>query len=142
MPTNISRRLYKLVRRRANFRCEYCQSSEWLTAQRSHVDHIIPKAHGGATEEHNLCLACASCNGSKQDKVEAVDPKSGKMVMLFHPRKENWHDHFAWSQDGLQIIGQTASGRATVNTLKLNRPLVMKARAVWVRVQLHPPKES
>ena len=90
MPTNISRRLYKLVRRRANSRCEYCQSSEWLTAQRSHVDHIIPKAHGGATEEHNLCLACASCNGSKQDKVEAVDPKSGKIGQpekTAHPEK-------------------------------------------------------
>ena len=88
MTTKIPRALYKLVRRRANSRCEYCQSSEWLTAQRHHVDHIMPKVRGGATEENNLCLACASCNGSKQDKVEAVDPKSGEMVALFHPRKE------------------------------------------------------
>jgi hypothetical protein len=40
MTTKIPRPLYKQVRRRSDSRGEYCQSSEWLTAQRHHVDHV------------------------------------------------------------------------------------------------------
>ena len=49
-----------------------------------------------------------------------IDPVDGNEVRLFHPRKDNWQNHFAWSDDSSQIIGLTAIGRATINTLKMN----------------------
>lgn len=141
MTTKSPQSMAKVVRQRANHRCEYCRASEWLTGQRHHIDHIIPRVHSGPTTLENLCLACAACNGSKQDKVEAADPESAELTPLFNPRTDKWHEHFAWSQDGLRVIGLTATGRATVQTLKMNRPLALSARAVWVSVQRHPPKD-
>ncbi|MEW5987251.1 MAG: HNH endonuclease [Chloroflexota bacterium] len=135
----ISRRLIREVRQRANHRCEYCQSSEWLTGQPFTIDHIIPRAREGATISDNLCLACAPCNGYKLDQVEAVDPESGKIVPLFNARQQQWQDHFTWSVDGTEIIGLTSCGRATMAALKLNRPLVVSARATWVATKRHPP---
>ena len=31
-----------------------------------------------------------------------------KKVQLFNPRKQDWDEHFRWSNDGTQIIGQTS----------------------------------
>ncbi len=138
----IPAQLRELVRQRAAFLCEYCRASEWLAGQRSHIDHILPDSKGGATTADNLCLACAACNGSKLDRTEAVDPSTGKIEPLFNPRRQRWQEHFAWSEDGTQIIGVTPCGRATVDALRLNRPLAVSARAVWVSVGRHPPSEQ
>ncbi|MCL5999099.1 MAG: HNH endonuclease [Chloroflexi bacterium] len=139
--SKIPKRLIDLVRRRARHRCEYCQSSEWLIGQLCEVDHIIPRAHGGATTLDNLCLACTSCNAYKLDQVEAVDPTSGERIALFNPRYQQWHEHFEWSDDGTNINGKTTCGRATVGALKMNRPLIVAARSVWVNVRRHPPQD-
>jgi hypothetical protein len=141
MTNDISRRLRKLVRERAKYRCEYCQSSEWLSGQVCHVDHIHPRSKGGRTALDNLSLACASCNGSKLDIVQAADPQTGERVPLFNPRQQAWHEHFAWSEDGTLVIGITACGRATVTLLQLNRPLAVAARTIWVSVNRHPPAD-
>lgn len=141
MTSDIRRQLRALVRERANYCCEYCQSSEWLSGQICHIDHITPRSKGGTTSAENLCLACASCNGLKADFVNAVDPETGETVSLFNPRQQNWHEHFMWSQDGVQLIGLTAYGRATTLLLKLNRPLAIAARTVWASMNLHPPKK-
>ena len=137
----IPAQLREFVRQRAGYRCEYCRSSEWLTSQRCHIDHIVPEAKGGEPTADNLCLACATCNGSKLDRTKAVDPLRGKTEYLFNPRQQNWQDHFSWNEDATQIIGITPSGRATVEALRLNRPLAVSARAMWVSVNRHPPKE-
>jgi 5-methylcytosine-specific restriction endonuclease McrA len=51
------------VRRRARYRCEYCRLPEAvLPFAPFHVDHIIPKKHGGADHRLNYSLACHSCN--------------------------------------------------------------------------------
>jgi hypothetical protein len=49
-------------------------------------------------------------------------------------------DHFRWSADGTRIIGVTASGRAAVEALQLNHPLIVMTRDLWVRAGVHPPK--
>jgi hypothetical protein len=48
--------------------------------------------------------------------------------------------HFKWSDDGTEIIGLTASGRATVVALKLNNTFAIEARSNWVSAGWHPPK--
>jgi hypothetical protein len=140
MTTNkLTKRLIRLVRERAQNRCEYCQTSEWLSGQLCQIDHIVPRIKGGASAEDNLCLACVACNGYKSDQTEATDPESGQVVTLYHPRRQSWPDNFAWSADGAQIVGLTATGRATVVALRLNRPLAVAARRVWVSFDRHPP---
>ena len=55
-----------LVRRRAGDRCEYCQlKQEHLPFATFHLEHIIPRKHGGTDAPANLALACDRCNASK-----------------------------------------------------------------------------
>lgn len=140
MTINISRKLRNLVRERARYCCEYCCSSEWLSGQVCHIDHIIPLNKEGTTNADNLCLACAACNASKLDFTQADDPISGETTALFNPRQQVWHEHFRWDETGTQIIGLTSCGRATIELLGMNRPLIVAARVVWVSVNRHPPK--
>ncbi|HMN29425.1 MAG TPA: hypothetical protein PKE45_14845 [Caldilineaceae bacterium] len=67
---------------------------------------------------------------------------SGGIVSLFHPRTQNWFVHFQWSDDGLRILGQTPTGRATVALLHLDDdPDVLTVRSYWVLAGWHPPKQ-
>jgi hypothetical protein len=137
--SEVSRQLRKLVRTRALGHCEYRQTSERVTGLRCQVDHIIPVSQGGATAEENLCLACSACNGHKQARSAGVDPQTGETVALYNPRQHMWRQHFAWSDDGAEIIGLTSTGRATVVALEMNDPLMVTARSLWVGVGVHPP---
>ena len=85
-----------------------------------HVEHIIPLASGGETVIENLWLACPLCNGYKGIQTHAVDPETDERVPLYNPRTQNWREHFAWSADGTQIVGQTPVGKTTVVALRLN----------------------
>jgi Zn ribbon nucleic-acid-binding protein len=105
------------------------------------VDHIIPQAEGGETTQDNLCCACGLCNGHKQKRTHARDPQTRRRVRLFHPRRQKWARHFRWSEDGTQIIGLTACGRATVEALQMNHPDMVRARRNWVAAGWHPPKD-
>jgi hypothetical protein len=82
------------------------------------IDHIIAASHGGPTRASNLCLACFSCNSFKGPNLSGVDPKTRKIVPLFHPRRHKWARHFFW--DGPRLAGRTPTGRATVVTLRIN----------------------
>ncbi len=105
------------------------------------IEHIIPIVLGGRTIEENLWLSCRRCNGFKGSLIQAIDPETKESVPLFNPRKENWHEHFAWSEDGSEIIGLTPTGRATVITLNLNDPIAVTARKLWVSVGWWPPTD-
>ena len=104
-------------------------------------DDIIPEAHGGRTEEANLWLACTACNLRKGDRLTAWDPLSEARAPLFNPRQQSWSEHFSWSPDGLHIIGLTPIGRATRLALDLNRPVLVRARQLWVQAGWHPPAD-
>jgi len=41
-PAKIPEALRRLVHTRAQSRCEYCQTSEWLSSLPCEIDHIIP----------------------------------------------------------------------------------------------------
>ena len=135
----ISRLLAKQIRERSGHRCEYCRTSEWLSGQRHEIDHIFPRALGGESRLDNLCLACATCNGFKADRTHGIDPDTVEPVLLFNPRTQRWNDHFAWDSERIRVLGVTPCGRATVTLLKMNFPLILSARGVWVAVQRHPP---
>jgi len=137
----ISKALRQRVAEQARHRCGYCLTPEAIVGMEMDVDHIFPEALGGQTEEENLWLACTRCNEHKGEQFEAPDPLTDKVVPLFHPREQHWHEHFAWSPESDQIIGLTPVGRATIAALKLNRPLLVASRRLWVSKGLHPPKD-
>jgi hypothetical protein len=105
-----------LVWERASGRCEYCRlhnSDDTLTF---HVDHIIPKQHGGTDDIANLCLACSHCNWQKGPNLAGLS--KGKVYLLFNPRRQNWNRHFEWVQSIL--VGKTETGTATIQVLDIN----------------------
>jgi hypothetical protein len=70
-----------------------------------------------------------------------VRPPSRKQsVPLFHPRLQQWSEHFTWSEDGKRIIGLTPTGRATVETLRMNREELVNLRELLIAVGKHPPE--
>ena len=46
----IALQIRQLVRKRANYLCEYCHSSEEASAARFDIDHIFPRSLGGSDE--------------------------------------------------------------------------------------------
>lgn len=106
------------VSRRANYRCEYCLFRQDYSAVIHHIEHIVSKQHGGTDDLDNLALACSRCNLLKGPNLSAVDPITGEILRLFHPRNQEWKDHFVFV--GAQIVGLTASGRATIQLLRMN----------------------
>jgi hypothetical protein len=66
----------------------------------------------------NLALACHRCNLKKGTNLTGVDPVSGELVRLFHPRQDRWEEHFL--VEGVRIEGRTPVGRATVRVLAMN----------------------
>jgi hypothetical protein len=81
------------------------------------------------------------CNNHKYTKTRGIDLLSDHEVALFHPRQDVWGTHFGWGDGGLEIIGLTATGRATVQELQLNRRNLVNLRALLLLADLHPPTE-
>ena len=140
-----ARRISAEVRQRvaeaARHRCGYCLTSQHIIGPLLEIDHIIPEARGGTSDEQNLWLACPLCNSRKADRQEAVDPESEMIVPLFNPRTELWDEHFEWTEQGTIIRGKTATGRATVSALNMNHPDMITARRLWVLAGWHPPSD-
>lgn len=103
------------------------------------IEHIVPKAAGGSSDESNLWLACPLCNCFKASQTQCADLRTGRVVDLYHPRKQSWGDHFRWSRDGTRIIGRTPCGRATVVALQLNNFTAVTVRRCWVNAGWYPP---
>jgi hypothetical protein len=123
----------------SGYRCGYCLTSQEVVGPLLEIDHLIPEALGGSSEESNLWLACPHCNGAKAMRIDAPDPASGQTVPLFNPRVDKWPDHFVWADGGAMIEGKTPVGRATVAALKMNHPDLVAARRLWMEVGWHPP---
>jgi hypothetical protein len=109
----------KLVRERAGGRCEYCHiHQDDDPFFRLHVEHILPKKHGGTDVESNLALACHHCNLHKGPNLTGVDPQTGAIVPLFDPRGLSWAEHFAIR--GTTVVGLSPVGRVTVRVMAMN----------------------
>ncbi len=96
----------------AQHRCGYCLTAQQISGAQMHIEHLIPVAHGGTSDESNLWLSCAWCNRYKAAKTQATDPNTQLEVPLYNPRTQRWREHFHWSEDGMYIIGLTPTGVA------------------------------
>src|SRR5207248_194294 len=120
MSKRVPAKLRAFVRLRAGHRCEYCLLHE-EDAVFPHVpDHIIACKHRGETSEDNLAWSCYLCNHLKGSDLSSIDIETGRIVRLFHPRKDKWTKHFR-VQKAL-IVPLTAIGRVTEHFLQLNHP--------------------
>ena len=134
--SNISGRLRSLVISRAGNRCEYCLLAQDGQEATFHIDHVIPQTAGGQTTLDNLALACVSCSLRKSSRQYIVDSQTATEVAIFNPRTDDWKKHFEWR--GLQLVGLTPSGRATIEALALNRPLILAIREEEAAVGRQP----
>lgn len=75
----------------------------------------------------NLALSCVSCSLRKGARTHASDPSTEALAEVFNPRADIWEEHFGVADD-LTIIGKTPTGRASVELLKVNRPLAIAIR--------------
>lgn len=124
---------------RANGSCEYClvaQQDSFITHE---IDHVIAEKHRGTTTEDNLCLSCYDCNRHKGSDLASIDPLTGDLVALFHPRRDRWSEHFFL--DGAIIKPRTPQGRVTVFLLHLNDDNRIEDRANLIRGKRYPPPE-
>jgi hypothetical protein len=84
------------------------------------IDHIIAQQHGGPTILDNLAWSCLHCNKHKGPNIAGIDPLTGQVAPLFHPRRQQWDRNFEW--DGPLLKGRTRGARATIQVLAINDP--------------------
>ena len=119
---------YSLVAQRAAHRCEYCHAPEAIFNFPFEVEHIVPLSKAGKDDAANLALACRACNVHKGDSLTGPDEQTSGDSRLFHPRQDNWEEHFALDLEMGTIHGLTAIGRASVWRLQMNHPMQLTAR--------------
>ena len=129
--------LSALVWQRATAACEYCQLPQSLSSIPFEIDPIIARKHGGHTAADNLALSCFYCNSYKGPNIAGIDPRSGRITRLSHPRKDAWKSHFKWN--GPILIGRTAVGRATIIVLAINHPDAVAVREALIEEGAFPP---
>jgi hypothetical protein len=130
-------RLERLVWRRAKHICEYCLMPQDYDDLPFQIDHILALKHGGLTIARNLALACFFCNNRKGPNIAGRDPLTGRIVRLFHPRRDQWPQHFQW--DGPRLVGLTPIGRATIAVLEINLPNRIALRQSLIEEGVFPP---
>lgn len=137
--TCIAANVRRIVIERAHECCEYCriaQDDQFFTFQ---IDHIIAEKHGGATEIDNLSLACAEWNVYKGSDIASVDwEDDARIVGLFHPRRQQWDDHFFVEEDTGFLKALTATGRVTIALLMLNTHERMTDRLLLIAAGRYP----
>lgn len=121
----------EFVRQRANDACEYCRIPQHASVLSHQIDHIIGRQHRGTDDVENLCLCCIRCNLKKGPNIASIDPKTGLVSALYHPRRHAWWERFAIVQ--ATIIGLTAEGRTTVALMDMNNEERLRLRDVLLR---------
>lgn len=124
------------VSERAGGRCEYCRIHQDDSASRHTMDHVMPLAHEGGTDERNLALACMHCNRAKGSNLSGIDPLTRRIVRLYNPRRQRWSTHFAL--EGAAIVGRTPTGRAAARLLRMNDPKRLEERLYLQSIGHYP----
>ena len=132
----IPEQLREQVFARAQGFCEYCRLHANFVVKRHEVDHIYAEKHSGLSVIDNLCLSCLTCNRYKGSDLCSIDPDSGEISALFHPRRDIWSDHFQLS--GARIVPLTARGRVTVKVLHINDEERLTEREFLISHGMYP----
>jgi hypothetical protein len=130
----IAQELRAIAFSRARGCCEYCGMPQVASLFAHEVDHIIAVQHGGKSEIDNLAVACFHCNRQKGPNIATIDPASGEITRLFHPRGDLWSVHFSLQKP--EIVGKTPVGRGTAALLGFNLPRRLQARMAVIRAGL------
>jgi 5-methylcytosine-specific restriction endonuclease McrA len=138
-PSHLPSSVRQLVYDRAAGCCEYCLIPETAVLAVHQIDHIISKKHGGSDEVANLALSCVLCNKHKGSDLTSIDPDTGKIVPLYHPRQDKWADHFELQE--AQFIGLTPTGRVTIRLLQFNRPDRVEERQLLIAAKVFKVKK-
>ena len=83
--------------------------------QKLRLTAILIRIHRNSIQV--LC-PCWVCNLHKGPNLATLDPVTRELIPLFHPREQNWDEHFRFV--GARIDGLTPTGRATARLLKMN----------------------
>jgi hypothetical protein len=130
--------LTRLVWKRANACCEYCQMPQGADDASFQIDHIIARKHNGKTVSVSLCLGFYSYNLFKGSDLSSRDPVTRKLTPLFHPRRHKWAKHFRWEE--AYLVGLTPIGRVTVALLHINDEYRVELRETLISEGVFPPK--
>jgi hypothetical protein len=98
-------------------------------------ERLLAEKHGGETTADNLALVCFFCNRHKGSDLGSLDPESGALTPLFHPRRHQWDEHFRLV--GARVVPHTAEGRVTVRLLRLNDPARLRERHALMEARLY-----
>jgi HNH endonuclease len=131
MSTYIPVALRKYVVERAGDCCEYCLHPQSASLFALEIEHIIAEKHRGPTTAENLALACPACNRLKGSDLGSIDHETQQLTPLFHPRNQQWTEHFYLSP-AAEIIPITAEGRVTVFLLQFNHPDRIEERQILI----------
>ncbi|GAB4460337.1 MAG: hypothetical protein OHK0029_24150 [Armatimonadaceae bacterium] len=134
----MNRDVRQQVAERAGFLCEYCRTPNAFSTDDFAVEHILPRVIGGTDELNNLAWSCQGCNSRKFTATTGMASVTGETVPLFHPRTDEWQDHFCWNDAGTQLVGLTSTGRATIERMQLNRTDAINIRRALIALGEHP----
>ncbi len=128
--SRVPARMAVMIRARAGDCCEYCRLPAMSSQAPFEVEHIIPVKHQGDSSPENLALACFHCNRHKGVSISGIDPDTGGLVRLFHPRLDVWSRHFRM-KNGV-LTGRTPIGAVTIDVLVMNDHLQVQLRHLWL----------
>ena len=137
--TYVSTKIKTIVKNRAYGYCEYCQCPSDISTDTFSLEHIIPRSKNGTDNLDNLAYSCSGCNLAKYTKIEFLDVVSQIYYPLFNPRTMVWNEHFIWDEALTSMVGKTATGRITIEALKVNRLSVRNLRRALIAIGEHPP---
>jgi hypothetical protein len=140
VPSKVAGQRRAKVANRANHCCEYCLVTEDDAGFPHQVDHIISQKHGGSSSLDNLAFACMLCNQRKGTDIASVDPATGNLVPLFHPRRDQWSDHFRIAREFIEPISRI--GFLTIRLLQLNTVERQRERALLQRLGSYPTQPA
>ena len=98
-------------------RCAYCQTTQANSGQPDGRRPHLARDAGGDTAFTTSVLHVVGVTSIKAPKTAAIDPLTGEMTPIFHPRHDRWQGHFAWDESTIYWSGLTQNGRATINRL-------------------------
>jgi hypothetical protein len=73
-------------------------------------------------------LSCVYYNSFKGSNLSGLDPATGKITRLYHPRRHKWAYHFRFQ--GGTLIGRTAIGRTPIDVRHKNHVEIVALRGI------------